>query len=247
LTEVRHEIANFNVDCNRGSASWKTCAWGDAFRIELLLLLAEPASCVIDELDYRLSMAESIGVKNLKCLEAERAKLPPSANQDITKDKDLLCESKLLLLETVKAIQWELTKKYLSRSLLKVATRKIVFAALMSFALFIVPYVGIMIEFYMNPDDVDKTIHRWVGLPFITCLLAGLFGSYFSRLLYIQNSSFSLTYEELVSTKDSIAILLRGAVGVCGAALLYFFLHSGVISGGTLRCQQIFDGIVQRG
>src|SRR5271166_2569842 len=58
--------------------------------------------------------------------------------------KKLLCETKLLLLETVKAIQWELTKKYLSRSLLKVATRKIVFAALMSFALFIVPYVCIM-------------------------------------------------------------------------------------------------------
>ncbi len=235
LNEVRREIESFDV-CDMGSAYWKTCAWGEAFRIELLLLMAEPAGCMVGELDYRLAVADSIGARNIKCLKAERAKLPPGISEEIKQDKHLRCEVKMLLLETVKATQWQLTKKYLSRKLLKLATRNIVFAAMASFLLFIIPYICIIVDFYLTDDKgkVDVTIHQWVGLPLLTCLSAGLFGSYFSRLLYIQKNSISLTYDELVSTQDKIAITLRGAVGICGAALLYFFLHSGVITGSLV-------------
>jgi hypothetical protein len=53
-------------------------------------------------------------------------------------------------------------------------------------------------------------------------------------LLYIQKYSSSIGYDELVSTKEMVAIILRGSIGVCGAALLYFFLHSGIITGSLV-------------
>jgi len=122
-------------------------------------------------------------------------------------------------------------KKYLSRVLLRNATKNIVFAALLSFFAFIFPYILIFFNYYESPAVADRLIHQWVGFPLLTCLSAGLFGSYFSRLLYIQKNSATLSYDELVSTKDIFAIIVRGSVGVCGAALLYFFLHSGIITG----------------
>ncbi len=235
LSEARHELSGFNV-CDMASGSWKACAWGEAFRIELLLLMAEPAGCVVSALDYRLSIAESVGVKNIKCLKAERDRLPYSLGEDIIRDKALECEVRMLLIEIVKATQWELTKKYLSRKLLKLATKNTVIAAMASFVVFISPYIFIIGEFYLTEDKekVASTIHQWVGLPLFACLSAGLFGSYFSRLQYMQKNAASLSYDELVSTKDTMAILLRGAVGICGAALLYFFLHSGAITGSLV-------------
>src|SRR5262249_50554513 len=149
-------------------------------------------------------------------------------------DSSTICLARSLLVQTVGSIQWHLTKKYLSRGLLRLVTRNIVFAALASFCVFIFPYVWIFFDFYRSPDRAAADIQQWVGFPLLTCLSAGLFGSYFSCLLYIQKYSSSIGYDELVSTKEMVAIILRGSIGVCGAALLYFFLHSGIITGSLV-------------
>jgi hypothetical protein len=138
------------------------------------------------------------------------------------------------MLETVKQTQWHYTKKRASRILLKAATRNIVLAALLSFALFMLPYVLIYIDYYKLPSRAELDTRNWVGLPLLTCLSAGLFGSYFSRLHYIQKYSATLSCNELLSAKDIPAIIVRGSVGVCGAALLYFFLHSEIVTGALI-------------
>jgi hypothetical protein len=63
------------------------------------------------------------------------------------------------------------------------------------------------------------------------CVDLGSAEENFSRLLYIQQYSKTLSYDELVVTPDIVAIIVRGSVGICGAALLYFFLHAGIIEG----------------
>jgi hypothetical protein len=229
LTEVSHEIASFKAP-NTGSLYWKSGAWAQAYRIELLLLLAEPVTRLAPELEYRLSQADDIGVKGIDRLKATFQRITTCQPPDPNYSNNLRC----LLIETVKKIQWTLTKKYLSRVLLRTATKNIVFAALLSFVAFIFPYIIIFLDYYQSPAVADRVIHQWVGFPLLTCLSAGLFGSYFSRLLYIQKNSATLSYDELVSTKDVFAIIVRGSVGVCGAALLYFFLHSGIITGALI-------------
>ncbi|RJT23018.1 hypothetical protein D3227_39105 [Mesorhizobium waimense] len=70
-----------------------------------------------------------------------------------------------------------------------------------------------------------------VGLPFYTALTAGLFGAYFSRLLYIQTTAGSMSVGELKTAKEFTSIFLRGVVGMCGALVVFFFLRSGMVSG----------------
>jgi hypothetical protein len=235
LAEARHAIANFSIGTDKQAAYWKNRAWTEAYRIELLLLLAEPPARLIPELEYRLSRAEAIGLANGANLRNAYQRLTSSMGTEdqksILADHNLEINLRSILIETVKRIQWHETKKYLSRVMVKIATRNIVFAALFAFALFISPYVLMFLEYYFSVNILDHDVHKWVGFPLFACLSAGLFGSYFSRLLYIQQYSKTLSYDELVVTPDIVAIIVRGSVGICGAALLYFFLHAGIIEG----------------
>jgi len=75
---------------------------------------------------------------------------------------------------------------------------------------------------------------NWVGVSLVTALTAGLFGALFSRLLFIQNNWNALSLDELKSTVEFSSIFLRGIVGMCGAAIVFFFLHSDLIAGGLV-------------
>jgi hypothetical protein len=192
-----------------------------------------PVSHLAAELNYRLSIAQEIGVKNIVSLREASLRLPrPDDESQTTSGQKVETDTRFLLFETVREIQWQLTKKYLSRELTRVTTRYIVIAALISFIAFISPYLVICFDFYFRSTDAaNLDIQRWIGLPLLTCLFSGLFGSYFSRLLYIQRNSHRLSYDELLTSHDMLPIVVRGAAGICGAALLYFFLHSGIIEG----------------
>ena len=114
-------------------------------------------------------------------------------------------------------------------------TRRTLLAALMSFLLFAVVYmVNIVSGYYpdVSTGSAFTAIRIWrIDVPLLSCLTAGLFGSYFSRLLYIQMYSRKFCFDELVWTRHLCVIFVRGAIGVCGAAVLYFVLRSGIISG----------------
>ena len=69
-------------------------------------------------------------------------------------------------------------------------TRKIVFAGLGSFGLFLLPYVAAYGWVYFFPKAADWS--GFTGLPLWTALTAGLFGAYFSRLLFIQTDGENL-------------------------------------------------------
>ena len=198
-------------------------------------MLAEPANHLAAELDYRLSIAQEIGVKNLESLKQASRQLNNLARSDNKSEapcQNVEIETRVLLFETVRLIQWQLTKKYLSRVILRTTTRWIVFAASVSFFIFILPYLFLCLDFYIRgPAMAQNDIQRWVGLPLLTCLSSGMFGSYFSRLLYIQKNLNRLSYDELLTAHDILSIIVRGSVGICGAALLFFFLHSGIIEG----------------
>jgi hypothetical protein len=54
----------------------------------------------------------------------------------------------------------------------------------------------------------------------------------FSRLLFLQTNWNALSLGALKDARDFSSILLRGAVGMTGAVVIYYFLLSGVIGGG---------------
>jgi hypothetical protein len=123
LVQVRQELASFNAGCNRRSVYWKTAAWTQAYRIEALMLLAEPAERLVPELEYRLGVAEDYGVNDTSGLRRAFQQATSSKNVEAEKVKssELELEGNLrsILVETITRTQWQMIKKYLSKILLK--------------------------------------------------------------------------------------------------------------------------------
>jgi len=89
LTDAQRAIATFSIGNDKKYS--KNRAWTDAYRIELLLLLAEPPNRLIPELQYRLSQAESIGLRNVAELRNAYKQLTSSmcTKKSILTDHDL--------------------------------------------------------------------------------------------------------------------------------------------------------------
>jgi hypothetical protein len=236
--EVRRKIATFDKWCPHDNANWKNLAWCDAYRLELMLALAEPLSKLVTELELRLAEAKEEQVPCVQRLndacnktfalitDTNGARLP------ITPDIEATLRSQLV--NVIEETQWHLKRKFTARTIQKQATYRIILAAICSFALFVSPYAAIIAAYAVNWSGVMQWVDRWTGLPLITALTAGLFGAFFSRLLFMQSSWNTLSLDELKSAREPSTIILRGTVGMCGAVVVYFFLHSELISGEIL-------------
>ena len=133
-----------------------------------------------------------------------------------------------LLLQTLEELHWNSQRKFYARPIQKSATYRIVYLGIGAFLLFLFPYGYIYIGIFTGHEPV---LASWSGLPLYTALTAGLFGAFFSRLLYLQQNWNAFTLGAIMDARDFTSILLRGCVGMTGAAIVYFFLQSGAMSG----------------
>jgi hypothetical protein len=207
-------------------------AWNEAHALESMMALVEPLENLPPLIALRLEEATAEGASAAARLKAaaaaaEARALDTSSNPAVVRASE---ETRLrgLLLEILHAIHWTKQRKFHGRPLLKSVTRRIVIAGLASFLLFVLPYLLVYVRALMTPV-VDHTL--FVGLPFYTALTAGLFGAYFSRLMFIQSHGNQLSLGELKTAREFSSIFLRGAVGMCGAVVVFFFLRSGVVEG----------------
>jgi hypothetical protein len=72
---------------------------------------------------------------------------------------------------------------------------------------------------------------KWAWLPLYIALVSGLFGAFFSRMQDLQSNWNRLSFGQVRDAMDWRAILFRGAIGMSGALIVYFFLRSGLIQG----------------
>jgi hypothetical protein len=133
-----------------------------------------------------------------------------------------------LLLQTLEELHWSSQRKFYARPIQKSATYRIVYLGFGAFLLFLFPYGHIYVGIFAGHEPV---LASWSGLPLYTALTAGLFGAFFSRLLYLQQNWNSFTLGAIMDARDFTSILLRGCVGMTGAAIVYFFLQSGAMNG----------------
>jgi hypothetical protein len=216
-------------------------AWTEVYRLDRMMALLEPAQNLTNEIKLRLDEASAERVSAEPRLRAAFAAMS-SGSSDTDKQPRALTTSEAsalrgLLLEILEEIHWSSQRKFHSRPIQKAATRRIVWAGVFSFVLFILPYILIYINLYLNPVAADGSVQHGVppelliGLPVYTALTAGLFGSYFSRLLFIQKYSTGMSVGELKTAREFTSIFLRGVVGMCGALVVFFFLRSGIVHG----------------
>jgi len=214
-------------------------AWTEVYCLERLLGLLEPSNNLLAEIRLRLDEASAERVSAEPRLRTALTKLEADAFDRSSPPQLKQSEEptlRALLLEILEETHWTKQRKFHSRPIQKEATRRIVLAGVLSFALFLVPYVGIYTDIIFRKPTPPAIFGRGtaellVGLPFYTALTAGLFGAYFSRLLYIQQNASAMSVGGLKTAREFSSVFLRGIVGMCGALVVFFFLRSGIVQG----------------
>lgn len=215
----------------------ETQAWAEAYRLEGLMVLVEPlenllpeARLRLDELDAERSSAAPRLKAALTLAEAraiDQKEVPPIVRP--SEEGNL----RSLLLAIVNEIHWTKQRKFFARPIQKSATRRIVWAGVLSFLLFLLPYIIMYTRPYLNISSDPKDMSIYTCLPLYTALTSGLFGAYFSRLMFIQARGGELSIGELKAAREWTSIFLRGSVGMCGAMVVFFFLRSGIVEGNV--------------
>ena len=132
-----------------------------------------------------------------------------------------------LALSILEELQWDARKKYLAIPLRRTAMHRVLWAGVVSFCLFALPYLAILLFPAFFPSDHLSS----AGIILWTVLTSGLMGAFFFRLIYTQGNIEHLTLEELKSSMSWRSVFLRGAVGMLGALVMFFLLRSGLIEG----------------
>ncbi len=226
INERRRQLEN----CVPGSIG-EDAAWTEAYQLERMMALLEPEENLIAELGLRLDEAAAERVPAEPRLRAAFTALSARAlDPDATMLRiraEAEPEARALLLEVLEELHWTVQRKFYGRPIQKAATRQIVYAGVISFGLFVLPYLFI----YIAAPFRQLNFGFLTGLPLYTALTAGLFGAFFSRLLFIQANAAQLTLGELKTAREWTSIFLRGSVGMCGGLVVFFFLRSGIVDG----------------
>jgi hypothetical protein len=232
LDEIKRALnafpATFGTDYDEDTA------WGEANRIERLFALILPADSLWEELKRRLADAVDEGVGSAArlqstALDLKQVVMDPQNPGQLRTTGEAAVRS--LLLETLEETHWTVQRKFYSRPIRKSATTRIVCFGMFAFILFIAPFGALYLSLWRGKPDAEL-LGSWAMLPLYAAATTGLFGALFSRLLYLQSNWDAMTIGGLKDAREFTSIILRGCVGMIGAVIVFFFLKSGVVSGG---------------
>ncbi len=222
--ELQTSMDIFPKRFSASSAPANHGAWTEAYRLERVLALVEPPSNLVAELKRQTAEAVEEGIPAAsRLITALEAALPVALDTSHSPPTLRPCGEPILralLVQTLEELHWNSQRKFYARPIQKSATYRIVYLGLAAFLLFLFPYGFIYIRIFAGHEPA---LAFWSGLPLYTALTAGLFGAFFSRLLYLQQNWNGFTLGAIMDARDFTSILLRGCVGMTGAAIVYFF------------------------
>lgn len=232
IDEIKSGISKLRNSGPAAPTLSEDAAWAEAYQCERLLALLEPPENLLPEIGRRLDEAAVEHVSGeprlrgaLKILEAkslDTTKTPPALRPDAES------QLRLFLMDILEEIHWTLQRKFFARPIMKEAIKKIIWLGLGSFILLLLPF---LIIFFLVDYYNDINLEQWPWVALYMALAAGLFGSFFSRLIDIQRNGERMSLGELKNAQQTSTLFLRGAVGMCGALVVFFFLQSGIVSG----------------
>ncbi|MGH6836118.1 MAG: hypothetical protein ACREC9_11325 [Methylocella sp.] len=212
--------------------------WNDAYRLQSLLAIVEPPESLFSELERITvkSLAEHIpGADRLKrnLCQAEKDLMdPPMASSAPRKIKDgAATRIRMFLLDALEQYNRSMQTKFLARSFQKQATIRTAIVGIVALVMFILPYAYLFVNNNLRHGQIDL---GW--LPGYSVMASGLFGAFFSRLIFLQTTVRSLrscSFGAIADARRWTSILVRGVTGMCGAVIVCFFLRSGFIEGSV--------------
>jgi hypothetical protein len=202
--------------------------WDEIYKVERMISLLLSGTQLRQEIKMRLDDLASERAWEAPCLRAEyEALVTPAPGNTSPAPDDTVLHS--VLLRVMEVLHWNAKKKHLARPIRKEATKNILLCGLVSFLLAIAPYVAINFDFVEG-----HALSKWWSLfALYTALVSGLLGAFFSRLITVQRDWPKMTLDEVFLHREFSYTLLRAGVGMGGAAIVYFFLKSGVIDGAV--------------
>jgi len=233
LLDVKSGISKLHTVGAGAPGFSNSAAWNEAYRLERLLALIEPSETLSLDLDRRLNEAVANKLPSIERLRLDvtaaksgaydNSKQPPALNPG--GDSQL----RSAMINLLEEIHWDDQRKFYATPILKTAVHRIVMLDLLAFVAVVIPYAWIFLRSFQR--HIDLSIF-WAALPLYTVITAGAFGAYFSRLIAILQNGDSLSIRGLQTMKMWSSLFLRGAVGMCGAVVVFFFLRSGLVGGG---------------
>jgi hypothetical protein len=208
-------------------------AWNEAYRLERLLALAEPSDSLVQETQRRIAEASEENVPAAPRLQKRFDQIMKDEFGADPPDKPLSPAAEInirnLLQDVLEWHHWSSQRIFCLRPMQKSATNRIVSAEVLAFIFVVAPFAYIYLTEYISGRPPN--FEYWSGLPFYLALTAGLFGAFFSRMQWLQSNGDSLSLSQVREAMDWRSIRLRGAVGMGGALIVYFFLQSGMVNG----------------
>lgn len=208
-------------------------AWIEAYRLERLLALAEPSDSLIQETERRIAEASDESVAAAPRLQKRLDEIlkegfgADSTNRQLSPAAEINVRN--LLQDVLEWHHWSSQRAFCLRTMQKSATDRIVSAEVLAFVFVVVPFAVLYLREYFSKSP--PSLEYWSGLPLYIALSAGLFGAFFSRMQWLQSNGDSLSLSQVRDAMDWRSIRTRGAVGMGGALIVYFFLLSGMVSG----------------
>ncbi len=183
-------------------------SWASSYEIELLLLYLFDDSAIEVELG--------------RCLKEAEQKLPASIYENYREAaRDATVETKRALLgRLVQDLQWYQTTTYKILSYKREATRYIS-------VLFVIAFLSFLGVMYIADRAVIQPESRLVMGIVIT---TGFWGAMFSMLLSLRKRLEDATLDELKVMRQLVYQLARSMIGVGAAAILFFFMQTGILS-----------------
>jgi len=228
LSEVKSGIASL-----KASPADHATAWNEAYRLERLLALVEPPELLKIELNRRLNDAAAANLRSVSRLKQDVDAAVSAAYDNSKQPPALIVPAGPPILRNtlnnlLEEIHWEDQRKFYMTPILKTAVRKIVLAGLLIFFIVILPLVWV---YAVEAGGGHVNFQTWPWLPLYIAISTGAFGACFSRLAKILQDGDHMSIRELENAGKWSNLLLRGAVGMSGALILFFFLKSGLIEG----------------
>jgi hypothetical protein len=243
--ETRKKLADFIAELDGLQSQSDASGWDVAYGFERRLVLLQRGEVLHQRVTDLLDDADDREVPARVRLRATYNALLPTLYDASTPPNLVMAADELLRSLAIKILeetQWQATQKYLAIPEKRNATHRILTAGLVTFVLFLSPCLVIWISSALQnlkwAAALGDDVQRWGGIVQWSVLTSGLLGAFFSRLLYLQGSVDSLTLEELENAQAWRSILLRGAVGMIGALLVFYVLSSGLIEGKLVPVAQ---------
>lgn len=210
-------------------------AWTEAYRLQRIMALAEPADTILPEIERRLDEARTEGIANEPQLRTQFESVSAKTIDTSTNPPSLLpggeAALRAVLINILEDLHWHNQRKFYSRPLLKKYGKNIVWVAFGAFAGLILPYAYIYAVYSLSYPASPLPMQKMAWVPLYTAMAAGVFGAAFSRLLYVQVNGAKMSLGEIKEGGGGQAIVARCIVGMCGALFVFFFLQSGIAEG----------------